>query len=375
MDEIADKGASRLFLKRPSLHDQFALFARRKKCQMQLGMIGLGLMGSNMVRRLLKNCHAFVVHDVQASATAELVRDVAKNATSLQEMVSRLARPRAIWLMAPAAVVDQALGDLVPLLDVGDVIVDGGSSHCRDDMRRGTQLQARGIHCLDVGTSGSVAGLERGYCLMIGGEGGAVAHLQPILLSLAPGVGAAARTPGRSDLTVSAEEGFLHCGPNGAGHFVEMVHNSSQYGVMAAYAEGLNILRNANMGKQDQQHQTELDAETTLLRDPEPYRFDMNMPDIAEVWRRGSVLGSWLLDLTASALLEDPGLTQYGGRATDSGEGRCTIQVAIDEGVATPVLSAALNSRFASRGNADFSIPILSPMRHEFGGHAEKAPP
>ena len=282
VDEIEDKGASRPFLKRPAHHDQFALFAHRKKRQMQLGMIGLGRMGSSMVRRLLKNGHACVVYDVQVSATAELVRDGATGATSLQEMVSQLAQPRAVWLMVPAAVVDQALADLVPLLAAGDIVVDGGNSHYRDDMRRGSELQARGIHYLDVGTSGGVAGLERGYCLMIGGEGGVVAQLRPIFLSLAPGVEAAARTPGRSGTALSAEEGFLHCGPHGAGHFVKMVHNGIEYGVMAAYAEGLNILRNANMGKQGQQHQPEDDAETTPLRDPELYQFDMNLPEIAE---------------------------------------------------------------------------------------------
>ena len=291
---------------------------------------------------------------------------------SLKEMVLQLGQPRSIWLMVPAVAVDRALGEIVPLLDAGDIVVDGGNSHYRDDMRRGAQLQARGIHYLDVGTSGGVAGLERGYCLMIGGEDDVVEHLRPIFSSLAPGIEAATRTPGRNGDTGSAEEGFLHCGPHGAGHFVKMVHNGIEYGVMAAYAEGLSILRNANMGKQDQQHQPEHDAETAPLRDPELYQFDMNLPEIAEMWRRGSVIGSWLLDLTATALLEDPELAQYGGRVSDSGEGRWTIQAAIDEGVPVPVLSAALFERFTSRGNADFTNRILSAMRYEFGGHAER---
>ena len=330
-------------------------------------------MGASMVRRLLKNGNECVVHDLQPSAVASLVEDGATGAASLQEMVSRLAQPRAIWLMMPAAVVDQALGDLVPLLDADDIVIDGGNSYYRDDMRRGAQLRTRGVHYLDIGTSGGVAGLERGYCLMIGGEADVIDHLRPLFSSLAPGVNAATRTPGRKAGVGTAEEGFLHCGPHGAGHFVKMVHNGIEYGVMAAYAEGLNILRNANLGKRDQQ--PEQDAETTPLRDPKLYQFDMNLPEIAEVWRRGSVIGSWLLDLTASALLEDPELAQYGGRVSDSGEGRWTIQAAIDEGVPAPVLSAALYSRFTSRGNAEFSNRILSAMRHEFGGHVEKPAP
>ena len=330
-------------------------------------------MGASMVRRLLKNGNECVVHDLQPSAVASLVEDGATGAASLQEMVSRLAQPRAIWLMMPAAVVDQALGDLVPLLDADDIVIDGGNSYYRDDMRRGAQLRTRGVHYLDIGTSGGVAGLERGYCLMIGGEADVIDHLRPLFSSLAPGVNAATRTPGRKAGVGTAEEGFLHCGPHGAGHFVKMVHNGIEYGVMAAYAEGLNILRNANLGKCDQQ--PEQDAETTPLRDPKLYQFDMNLPEIAEVWRRGSVIGSWLLDLTASALLEDPELAQYGGRVSDSGEGRWTIQAAIDEGVPAPVLSAALYSRFTSRGNAEFSNRILSAMRHEFGGHVEKPAP
>jgi 6-phosphogluconate dehydrogenase len=339
---------------------------------MQLGMIGLGRMGASMVRRLLKRGHACVVHDVQPAAVSALVKDGATGAVSPKEMISRLGPPRTIWLMVPAAVVDRVLDDLVPLLDAGDIVIDGGNSHYRDDMRRGTQLQASGIHYLDVGTSGGVAGLERGYCLMIGGESGVVEHLRPIFSSLAPGIEAATRTPGRKAGTGTAEEGFLHCGPHGAGHFVKMVHNGIEYGVMAAYAEGLNILRSANVGQRDRQAQSGHDAETTPLRDPELYRFEMNLPEIAEVWRRGSVIGSWLLDLTAIALLKDPELAQYGGRVSDSGEGRWTIQAAIEEGVPVPVLSAALFERFTSRGNADFANRILSAMRYEFGGHVEK---
>lgn len=339
---------------------------------MQLGMIGLGRMGASMVRRLLRDGHSCVVYDVQPAAVVGLLKDGATGAESLKEMVCQLAQPRTIWLMVPAAIVDQALGDLVPLLDADDIVIDGGNSYYRDDMRRGTQLQTRGIHYLDVGTSGGVAGLERGYCLMIGGEGGVVEHLWPIFSSLASGIDAAKRTPGRNAGTGTAEEGFLHCGPHGAGHFVKMVHNGIEYGVMAAYAEGLNILRSANVGQSDRQAQSGHDAETTPLRDPELYRFEMNLPEIAEVWRRGSVIGSWLLDLTATALLKDPELAGYGGRVSDSGEGRWTIQAAIEEGVPVPVLSAALFERFTSRGNADFANRILSAMRYEFGGHEEK---
>ncbi|MDP3139125.1 MAG: decarboxylating 6-phosphogluconate dehydrogenase, partial [Burkholderiaceae bacterium] len=313
---------------------------------MQLGMIGLGRMGASMVRRLLRDGHACVVHDVQTSAMAGLVKDGATGAQSLKEMVSQLGQPRTIWLMVPAAVVDEAIRDLLPLLDAGDIVVDGGNSYYRDDIRRGKQLQAQGIHYLDVGTSGGVAGLERGYCLMIGGEGGVVEHLRPIFSSLAPGIEAATRTPGRKPGAGTAEQGFLHCGPHGAGHFVKMVHNGIEYGVMAAYAEGLNILRGANLGQRDQQAQSGHDAETTPLRDPELYQFEMNLPEITEVWRRGSVIGSWLLDLTATALVKDPELAGYGGRVSDSGEGRWTIQAAIDEGVPVPVLSAALFERF-----------------------------
>ena len=338
---------------------------------MQLGMIGLGRMGASMVRRLLTSGHQCVVYARRPAAVADVQKDGATGTASLQELVMRLATPRAIWLMVPAGAVDELLDELRPLLEVGDIVVDGGNSHYRDDMRRGTQLQSHGIRYLDVGTSGGVAGLERGYCLMIGGEADVFEHLRPIFSALAPGIEAATLTPGRNGVAGSAEEGFLHCGPHGAGHFVKMVHNGIEYGVMAAYAEGLNILRNANVGQRSEQH----DAETTPLRDPELYRFEMNLPEIAELWRRGSVIGSWLLDLTASALLSDPELAQYGGRVSDSGEGRWTLQAAIDEGVPVPVLSAALYARFTSRGNADFSNRILSAMRHQFGGHVEKPAP
>lgn len=339
---------------------------------MQVGMIGLGRMGSSMARRLLRDGHACVVHDVQPSAVAGLVKDGAAGTASPKELASQLARPRTVWLMVPAAVVDLALADLLPWLETGDIVVDGGNSHYRDGMRRGAQLQASGIHYLDVGTSGGIAGLDRGYCLMIGGEAGVVAHLRPVFASLAPGVEAATRTPGRLTDTGTAEAGFLHCGPHGAGHFVKMVHNGIEYGVMAAYAEGLNILRSANLGRCDTPARSGSDAETTPLRDPESYGFEMNLAEITEVWRRGSVIGSWLLDLTATALLQDPELAGFAGRVSDSGEGRWTLQAAIDEGVPVPVLGAALFERFASRGNADFANRVLSAMRHEFGGHAEK---
>jgi 6-phosphogluconate dehydrogenase len=340
---------------------------------MQIGMIGLGRMGGSMVRRLLKSGHECVVHDTQASSVIPLVRDGAAGVVSLRQMVLRLAKPRVIWLMVPAAVVDQALGDLVPLLDSGDVVVDGGNSYFRDDVRRGSELGALGIRYLDVGTSSGVAGLERGYCLMIGGDADTFEHLRPIFASLAPGVAAASLTPGRSGGSGSAEEGFLHCGPQGAGHFVKMVHNGIEYALMAAYAEGLNILRNANVGNPERAGERKHDAETTPLRDPEFYRFEMNLPEIAEVWRRGSVIGSWLLDLTAHALQKDPELGRYAGRVSDSGEGRWTIQAAIDQGVPVPVLSAALFERFSSRGGADFANRVLSAMREEFGGHAERS--
>ncbi|MDE2359753.1 MAG: decarboxylating 6-phosphogluconate dehydrogenase [Betaproteobacteria bacterium] len=334
---------------------------------MQLGMIGLGRMGASMVRRLMSKGHACVVHDAQTAAVASMRVEGADGAASLAELASKLARPRAIWMMVPAGVVDQVLDSLVPRLDPGDIVIDGGNSYYRDDIRRAKKLAGSGYHYVDVGTSGGVAGRDRGYCLMIGGETEAVEHLRPIFSALAPGAAAAPRTPGRSGGVSGAEEGFLHCGPHGAGHFVKMVHNGIEYGVMAAYAEGLNILRNADIGKR----MRATDAETTPLRDPEFYQYEMNLPEITEVWRRGSVIGSWLLDLTASALLKDPQLRSYDGRVSDSGEGRWTVQAAIDEGVPTHVLSAALYDRFASRGDAGFANQLLSAMRHEFGGHVE----
>jgi 6-phosphogluconate dehydrogenase len=340
----------------------------------QLGMIGLGRMGASMARRLMKAGHQCVAYDRQESAVAAMVEDGATGSGSPQEFVDLLSKPRIIWLMVPAAFVDQTISELVPMLDAGDILIDGGNSFYQDDMRRGGELHSHGVHYVDVGTSGGVAGLDRGYCLMIGGESDIVDRLRPIFSSLAPGIAAVARTPGRSENPGngerSAEEGFLHCGPHGAGHFVKMVHNGIEYGLMAAYAEGFNILRNANIGSLTQSH----DAETTPLRHPEFYRYDLNLSDITELWRRGSVIGSWLLDLSAIALRDDAELTEYGGHVSDSGEGRWTLQAAIDEGVPTPVLSAALHERFASRGNADFSNRVLSAMRHQFGGHVEKNP-
>ncbi len=335
---------------------------------MQLGMIGLGRMGASMVRRLLNKGHACVVHDQQAALVAKLQRAGAQGAASVAELVAGMERPRAIWLMLPAGVVRQALADLLAHLQPGDIVIDGGNSHYRDAMARARELAAAGLHYVDVGTSGGVAGELRGYCLMIGGEASSVKQLEPIFAALAPGAGAAARTPARSGELTSAEQGFLHCGAHGAGHFVKMVHNGIEYGVMAAYAEGLNILRNANVGLR--QHAS--DAETTPLRDPESYQFEMNLPDITEVWRRGSVISSWLLDLTANALAQDPQLGAYGGRVSDSGEGRWTLQAAIDEAVPAPVLSAALYQRFSSRGEAGFADQVLSAMRHQFGGHTEQ---
>ena len=335
---------------------------------MQLGMIGLGRMGANMVRRLMKNGHSAVVHDTRPEAIAALIAEGAVGAATVEALVAQLQRPRAIWLMVPAAIVDTAIEALRPHLQDGDIVIDGGNSFYRDDMRRAKSLQQAGVHYVDVGTSGGIAGQDRGYCLMIGGEAAVVRHLTPVFAALAPGVGTAPRTPGRSGTASNAEEGFLHCGPSGAGHFVKMVHNGIEYGVMAAYAEGLNILRNANIGLRPPTS----DAETTPLRDPEFYRYELNLPEITEVWRRGSVIGSWLLDLTAGALLHDPQLTGFDGRVSDSGEGRWTLQAAIDEAVPTPVLSAALYSRFASRGEAVFANQLLSAMRHAFGGHVEK---
>jgi 6-phosphogluconate dehydrogenase len=335
---------------------------------MQLGMIGLGRMGANMVRRLLAAGHQCVVFDRSPKGVEELVRANAVGASSLGEFVKKLETPRAVWLMVPAAAVDATISDLMPHLGAGDVVIDGGNSYYVDDIRRAQQLTPKRIHYVDVGTSGGVWGRERGYCLMIGGEATVVKHLDPIFATLAPGAGAISRTPGREVLGGSAECGYLHCGPNGAGHFVKMVHNGIEYGIMAAYAEGLGILRSANIGKRGH----EVDAETTPLRDPQHYQYDFNLPDIAEVWRRGSVVASWLLDLSAAALIKDPELKGFQGCISDSGEGRWTIKAAIDEAVPVPVLSSALYERFSSRGEADFADKLLSAMRYEFGGHLEK---
>jgi 6-phosphogluconate dehydrogenase len=336
---------------------------------MQLGMIGLGRMGANMVRRLIKGGHQCVVFDMSPKAVQELVQEKAVGASSLADFVKKLDKPRAVWLMVPAAVVDKSIADLLPLLEKGDILIDGGNSYYIDDIRRAKELAAKGIHYVDVGTSGGVWGLERGYCMMIGGEGDVVRRLDPIFAGLAPGVGDIARTPGREKADGTAEQGYLHCGPNGAGHFVKMVHNGIEYGIMAAYAEGLGILRAANVGKQTHA----IDAETTPLRDPGHYQYDLNLPDITELWRRGSVIASWLLDLTASALYKDPALAGFAGRVSDSGEGRWTIKAAIDEAVPAHVLTAALYERFSSRGEAEFADRLLSAMRYEFGGHVEKS--
>lgn len=334
---------------------------------MQIGMIGLGRMGANMARRLIKGGHECVVFDVSSKAVQELVQEKAIGATDFKDFVNNIKKPRAVWLMVPAAVVDQTISDLVPYLDAGDTLIDGGNSYYVDDLRRAKGLVPKGIHYVDVGTSGGVWGLERGYCMMIGGEAEAVDRLDPIFRQLAPGRGDVARTPGRENIGGTPELGYLHCGPSGAGHFVKMIHNGIEYGLMAAYAEGLGILREANIGKQ----KTEANAETTPLRDPEHFQYELNLRDIAEVWRRGSVIGSWLLDLTAAALVEDPALSKFTGRVSDSGEGRWTINAAIDEGVPVPVLSAALFERFTSRGNADYQDKLLSAMRFQFGGHVE----
>jgi 6-phosphogluconate dehydrogenase len=331
-------------------------------------MIGLGRMGANMVRRLQSGGHHCVVFDRSAKAVGELVKEKAIGAADLRDLVKKLEKPRALWLMVPAAAVDQTIADLVPLLESGDILIDGGNSYYVDDIRRAKQLMPRGIHYVDVGTSGGVWGLERGYCMMIGGEEQVVKSLDPIFKTLAPGTGDIPRTPGREKLDGTSELGYLHCGPNGAGHFVKMVHNGIEYGVMAAYAEGLNVLRGADIGKQ----QISTDAETTPLREPAHYQYDFNLRDVAEVWRRGSVIASWLLDLTAAALVQDPMLSKFTGRVSDSGEGRWTIKAAIDEGVPVPVLSTALYERFSSRGHADFQDKLLSAMRYEFGGHVEK---
>jgi 6-phosphogluconate dehydrogenase len=335
---------------------------------MQLGMIGLGRMGANMVRRLIKGGHQCVVFDMSPKAVQTLVEEKAVGASSLADFVKQLSKPRAVWLMVPAAVVDKTIADLLASLDRGDILIDGGNSYYIDDIRRAKELGSKGIHYVDVGTSGGVWGLERGYCMMIGGEAEVVKRLDPIFARLAPGAGDIARTPGREKAGGTAEQGYLHCGPNGAGHFVKMVHNGIEYGIMAAYAEGLGVLRAANVGKQTHA----IDAETTPLRDPEHYQYDLNLPDITEVWRRGSVIASWLLDLTASALIKDPTLANFAGRVSDSGEGRWTIRAAIDEAVPAHVLTAALYERFSSRGEADFADRLLSAMRYEFGGHLEK---
>jgi len=334
----------------------------------QLGMIGLGRMGANMVRRLLRGGHQCSVYDMSPKAVAELVKEKAVGAASLAEFAASLTKPRAVWLMVPAGVVDKTIADLLPNLERGDILIDGGNSYYIDDIRRAKELAPKGIHYVEVGTSGGVWGLERGYCMMIGGEPDAVKRLDPIFATLAPGRGDIPRTPGREKAGGTSEQGYLHCGPSGAGHFVKMVHNGIEYGVMAAYAEGLAVLKAANIGKTA----GVIDAETTPLRDPEHYQYDLNLPDITELWRRGSVIASWLLDLQAAALMEDPGLAKFAGRVSDSGEGRWTIKAAIDEGVPAHVLSAALYERFSSRGNADFVDKLLSAMRYEFGGHLEK---
>ena len=337
---------------------------------MQIGMIGLGRMGANMVRRLMRGGHECVVYDLSPDAVRALACEGAVGAASLEDFVARLTKPRTVWLMVPAAVVDTTLDSLLPLLAEDDVIVDGGNSFYRDDIDRAERLAANGLHYVDCGTSGGVRGLERGYCLMIGGERDVVRRLDPLFATLAPGRGSLPTTPGRENRESTAEKGYLHCGPSGAGHFVKMVHNGIEYGLMAAYAEGFNILRHAGVGTQTRA----ADAETTPLRDPKAYSFDFDLPEIAEVWRRGSVIASWLLDLTATALSRDPELKQFSGRVSDSGEGRWTLSAAIDESVPVPVLSAALFERFSSRGQAEFQNRLLSAMRFEFGGHVEKKP-
>jgi len=336
----------------------------------QLGMIGLGRMGANLVRRLMRDGHECVAYDVSADAVKELAGEGATGAFTVEEFVGALSTPRAIWIMVPAAFVDDTIAELLPHLAAGDIVIDGGNSYYRDDIDRAAKLKPSGIHYVDVGTSGGVFGLDRGFCLMIGGEDDVVAHLDPIFKTIAPGVDSAERTPGRTGDPSTAENGYLHCGPNGAGHFVKMVHNGIEYGIMGAYAEGLNILKHANAGtaKRDE------DAETAPLRDPQYYAYDLDIPDVAEVWRRGSVVASWLLDLTAHSLSVNGDLSDFEGRVSDSGEGRWTIHAAIDEGVPAEVLSAALYARFTSRGEADFADRLLSAMRKEFGGHDEKTP-
>ena len=336
---------------------------------MQLGMIGLGRMGANMVRRVLRGGHRCVVFDRSPKVVNELVQEKATGSSTLHDFVAKLERPRAIWLMVPAAAVEETIAELLPHLEPEDILIDGGNSYYVDDIRRAKELAPKRIHYVDVGTSGGVWGLERGYCMMIGGETSVVKHLDPVFSTLAPGAGDVPRTPGREKFDGTAELGYLHCGPNGAGHFVKMVHNGIEYGLMAAYAEGLGILREANVGKE----QHAIDAETTPLRDPEHYQYDLNLRDITEVWRRGSVIASWLLDLTAASLVKDPTLSRFTGRVSDSGEGRWTIKAAIDEAVPVPVLSSALYQRFTSRGEADYQDRLLSAMRFGFGGHVEKA--
>jgi 6-phosphogluconate dehydrogenase len=335
---------------------------------MQLGMIGLGRMGANMVERLMKAGHECAVYDSHPDAVKELVAKGAKGSANLGQFIKLLAKPRAVWLMVPAAAVDPVLASLTPLLEPGDIVIDGGNSYYHDDIRRSGELKAKGLHYVDVGVSGGVWGLERGYCHMIGGEDAIVQRLDPIFRTLAPGVAAAPRTPGATGEPSQAEFGYLHCGPTGAGHFVKMVHNGIEYGIMAAYAEGLNIIKHANEGL----GKREIDAETTPLRNPELYRYEIDIAKVAEMWRRGSVVGSWLLDLTASALRKSPDLANFHGRVSDSGEGRWTLQAAIDEGVPAPVISAALFARFSSRGEEEYANKLLSAMRYEFGGHIEK---
>src|SRR6516162_693721 len=336
---------------------------------MQLGMVGLGRMGANMVRRLMKGGHNCVVFDRSPKSVAELAGEGATGSSSIQNFITKLQKPRAIWLMIPAAVVDSTIAEIAPHLEAGDILIDGGNSYYIDDIRRAKDLQPKGIHYVDVGTSGGVWGLERGYCMMIGGPDAAVRHLDPIFNTIAPGIGDIPRTVGREKTGGTAEQGYLHCGPSGGGHFVKMVHNGIEYGIMAAYAEGLNVLKSANVGKQTHA----IDAETTPLRDPEHYQYDFNLADVAEVWRRGSVIASWLLDLTASALIADPNLAKFAGRVSDSGEGRWTIKASIDEAVPTPVLTTALYERFCSRGEGDYANKLLSAMRYQFGGHLEKS--
>jgi len=336
---------------------------------MELGMVGLGRMGANMARRLMRDGHRLVVYDVSAEAVSALAAEGAEGASSLEDLASKLSAPRSVWVMVPAGeITERTVEDVAAVLDAGDAIVDGGNSYYRDDIRRAAKVGGQGIDYVDCGTSGGVFGLERGYCLMIGGPNGAVERLDPVFASLAPGVESAERTPGRSGDVSPAENGYLHCGPNGAGHFVKMVHNGIEYGIMAAYAEGLNILKNANAGKV----QREADAETAPLEQPEYYQYDLDLPEVTEVWRRGSVVGSWLLDLTAASMQESPDLSDFAGRVSDSGEGRWTSIAAIDEGVPAPVLTTALYERFSSRGLDDFANKVLSAMRKQFGGHDEK---